>query len=98
MKRKLLLSLTLFAIATSGSLQVSGQLSGLYQQSFEGPFPPIGWQRVDVLDPANFWVKSTADYYSGTHSAFINYTDYVQGEDWLILPPFSVVTTDSFSF
>src|ERR1043165_10293173 len=97
MKRKLLY-VTLAAIAILISLNVQGQLSGYYQEDFEGTFPPAGWQTVDVLDPLDVWMPSTQDVFSGTHSAYIQYSDYVPGEDWLILPQFTTTSTDSFSF
>src|SRR6185503_17250093 len=97
MKRKLL-QIGLAAIATLCSLNVRGQLSGFYQQDFEGTFPPADWQTVDVLDPVNVWEQSNIDVYSGSYSAYINYTNYVPGEDWLILPQFTVAASDSFSF
>src|SRR5205823_4199611 len=71
-------------------------LSGFYQEGFEGTFPPAGWQVVDVLDTNNVWEQSQQDVYSGSNSAYINYTDFVEGEDWLILPQFTVAATDSF--
>src|SRR5205814_10167323 len=37
--------------------------------------------------------------YAGAHCAFLTFSTIdVQGEDWLILPQFTVAATDSFSF
>src|SRR6185295_11139734 len=71
-----------------------------YQQDFEGPFPPSGWQVKNVLDPSYTWVKTTAQHHSGTHSAYVHYSSdaSIQAEDWLILPKFTVAASDSFSF
>jgi len=88
------------ALAAMCSLNVCGQLSGYYQEDFEGTFPPAGWQVQNVLDSTYSWMQSTVAHHSGTHSAFIHYSssDTIQGEDWLILPQFTVAANDSFSF
>ncbi|HYV91088.1 MAG TPA: choice-of-anchor J domain-containing protein [Chitinophagales bacterium] len=99
MKRKLLQLAFATIAATMFSLNVSGQLSGYYQEDFEGTFPPSGWQTVDVLDPTAVWMQSTDIAYSGTHSTFLQWSDYyAPGEDWLILPQFTVGASDSLSF
>src|SRR6185295_12303342 len=99
MKRKLLQLAFATIAATMFSLNVSGQLSGYYQEDFEGTFPPSGWQTVDVLDPTAVWMQLTDIAYSGTHSTFLQWSDYyAPGEDWLILPQFTVGASDSLSF
>jgi len=97
--KKQLLSLVFIISALLSCLKTSAQLSGLYQQDFEGSFPPASWQVVDVLDNTNTWIQSTTQHYSGTHSTYINYTNQgVQGEDWLVMPQFTVNDGDSLSF
>ena len=87
------------AIVSTIAFHASGQISGYYQEDFEGTFPPNGWQTVDVADPANVWEQSATEPYSGNMSAHINYSGVgILGDDWLILPQFSAVASDSFSF
>src|SRR4249920_708341 len=97
MKNKLTFQLLLFVFAMFGSFHVFGQLSGYYQQDFEGSFPPEDWQTINVLDPSYYWQHSPYTVYSGDFSVY-NGSAIGQGEDWLILPQFSVVASDSFSF
>lgn len=75
-------------------------LSGYYLEGFEGAFPPAGWQVIDVQDPTLMWEQSALAPYEGSNSAYISYTSTVgvQGEDWMIMPQFTVAATDSFSF
>ena len=88
----------LFLVFTTfGSSQVFGQLSGYYQEDFEGSFPPEDWQVVNVLDPSYGWVHSPYTVHSGQYSVYVG-SAIGQGEDWLILPQFSVIASDSFSF
>jgi hypothetical protein len=97
MKSKLLLQLITVASMTFSSASVFGQLSGYYQEDFEGAFPPDGWKVVNVLDPAYGWQQSPYTVYSGNYSVY-NGSAIGQGEDWLILPKFTVAASDSFSF
>ncbi len=75
-------------------------LSGWYSEGFEGTFPPAGWQIIDAQDPTYIWEQSTTNPYEGAASAYISYTSTIGilGEDWMILPQFTVASTDSFSF
>src|SRR5438552_564540 len=90
-----LLQWILFSVtfAMACPLNVWSQLSGFYQEDFEGTFPPAGWQVQNVLDSAYTWAQTTAAHHSGTHSAYIHYSssNTFKGEDCLILPQFSVV-------
>lgn len=97
MKNKLLVQLSLLIFATFSSLHLFGQLSGYYQQDFEGSFPPQGWQTVNVSDASYYWQQSPFTVYSGNYSVYIG-SAIGQGEDWLILPQFTVAASDSFSF
>ncbi|MEO5572572.1 MAG: choice-of-anchor J domain-containing protein [Bacteroidia bacterium] len=74
-------------------------LSGYYYEDFESAFPPTGWQALDILDPAAQWAQSPTLPYSGLNSAYMVFSAIgVDGEDWLVLPKFTVAATDSFSF
>lgn len=74
-------------------------ISGYYTEGFEGVFPPAGWQTIDVLDPTYVWVQTNAASFEGANSAYIHYSDMtIDGEDWLIMPQFSCVATDTLSF
>jgi hypothetical protein len=75
-------------------------LSGYYREDFEGAlFPPAGWQAVDVLNPNYNWTISDGIPYNGSQSAYIGFDQgNIPIEDYLILPKFSVVPGDSFSF
>jgi len=84
-------------LASLSTHYVLGQMSGYYQESFEGEFPPEDWQVVNVLDASYTWVHSPYTVFSGNYSVYDG-SAIGQGEDWLILPQFSVVATDSFSF
>ena len=78
----------------------TSSISGYYREDFEGGvFPPAGWQLIDVLNPSYTWQAANFQPYNGFNSAFISY-DLLNnpGEDWLILPKFTVAATDSFSF
>src|SRR6185295_5746294 len=99
MRRKLL-QWILATIAVSLTLSASAQLSGFYQEDFEGTFPPTGWQTENVLDSIYSWIQSGSQHHSGTHSAYMHYSSgpNTQAEDWLILPQFIVGADDSFSF
>lgn len=97
MKNKLMLQVSLLVFATFSSLSGFGQLSGYYQQDFEGSFPPQNWQTVDVLDPSYYWQQSPFTVHTGNYSVYVG-SAVNQGEDWLILPQFSVVASDSFAF
>jgi len=63
---------------------------------FEGfedtTFPPVGWSVINVLG-TNIWNRSTAYFYSGIASAFIQY-EYTGGEDWLISKKVSGISAD----
>jgi hypothetical protein len=78
----------------------TSSISGYFREDFEeAVFPPAGWQVVDALNPNYTWDMSAELPYNGDHSAFISYdTANVAGEDWLILPKFTVAAVDSFSF
>lgn len=89
---------------TTNYLQRNGtastqSMSGLLREGFENlTFPPTGWQTVNVAGP-QVWQRSTMLPHTGLASAFCLYeqaTSY--GEDWLIMPKFNVVATDSLSF
>lgn len=85
--------------SVSGKL-LPASISGYYSEGFEGSFPPAGWQVIDVQDPAILWTQSTLSPYEGSNSAYIGYTfpQGTIGEDWLIMPQFTCVATDSLSF
>jgi len=95
--KKFVLQFSLLIFAIFGSFNIFGQLSGFYQQDFEGSFPPEDWQVINVLGPTYYWQQSPYEVYSGNYSVYIG-SAIGQGEDWLILPQFSVVASDSFSF
>src|SRR6188768_1842810 len=97
MKPKLLPQLLVIVSVILSSAHGFGQLSDYYQQDFEGTFPPDGWKVVNVLDPAYGWQQSPYTVYAGNYSVY-NGSAIGQGEDWLILPQFSVAAPDSFSF
>ncbi|HMT30307.1 MAG TPA: choice-of-anchor J domain-containing protein, partial [Bacteroidia bacterium] len=82
------------------SQMLTTALSGIYVEGFEGTFPPAGWQVIDVQDPTYMWAQSAVAPLEGTQSAYMSYTTTigVTGEDWLIMPQFSVISTDSLSF
>jgi hypothetical protein len=88
------------AYNNGSSLLFPAAISGYYAEDFEGAtFPPAGWQAVDAMDPNAQWAQSTALPYSGLNSAYCLYSaQAVNGEDWLILPQFTVVAGDSISF
>jgi hypothetical protein len=89
----LLLLVLLFASLQSGAQAQTGYI----KESFEGSFPPTGWQIRNVLG-SNQWVKSTNQAHTGSASAYIQYQT-ANAEDWLILPHFSVEkSTDSIMF
>ncbi len=69
-------------------------------ESFEGnTFPPPGWTTSNVMGSAAVWQSSMAEAHSGTKSAFINYENGAQGEDWLKTSQiFSIQSGDSISF
>jgi len=72
-------------------------LAGYYTQGFENTtFPPAGWQSMDVQGPL-VWARSTAQKKSGVASAYMSW-EPLTGEDWLIMPKFSVASTDSLVF
>lgn len=96
MKRKITCAI-MMSLFISFATSVSAQLSGFYNEDFEGTFPPPGWRTIDVLDYHYVWQQSPYLGYSGTHSAYIG-SAFGQGEDWLILPRFTVAVSDSFSF
>src|SRR6185295_1326110 len=58
---------------------------------------PAGWVPIDLQGTSSTWVRSTAQYHTGAACMIMDF-DYPIGEDWLILPKFSVVSTDSFVF
>lgn len=70
-----------------------------YSEGFENAgFPPAGWRAVSINGPV-VWVRSTAQYHSGTASAFVNYDCAPGGGlDWLITPQWSIVSGDSLAF
>lgn len=79
------------------SAQVSNaQLSGYFQEGFEGNFPPNGWQTVNVAG-AEVWMQEFFYPHSGAAHAYMAY-EFSVGEDYLITPKFSVVTGDSLIF
>jgi hypothetical protein len=83
----------------TGTTALTSAISGFYTEDFEGTFPPAGWQAIDVLDNTGIWGQSAALPYSGLNSAYMVYSPQgVPGEDWLILPQFTVAAGDSFSF
>ncbi|MGZ3863589.1 MAG: Kelch repeat-containing protein [Bacteroidia bacterium] len=77
----------------------SQSVSGLIREGFENTtFPPAGWQTVDVSGPEVF-LRSTMIPHTGQASAFCLYEQNAPyGEDWLIMPKFNVVSTDSLHF
>ncbi|MBK9317381.1 MAG: choice-of-anchor J domain-containing protein [Bacteroidetes bacterium] len=76
----------------------SSSLAGFYREGFEGiAFPPAGWQIIDALNPGYNWEQSYAFPFMGSYSTYIGYGNN-PGEDWLILPKFTVAATDSLSF
>src|SRR6187549_1688445 len=44
---------------------LTNALSGFYSEGFEGAFPPLGWQVIDVDDPVVIWSQSAASPYEG---------------------------------
>ena len=80
----------------TGSTQ---SVSGIIREGFELPtFPPVGWQAIDVFGP-EVWLRSTMIPHAGAASAFCLYEQAAAyGEDWLIMPKFNVVATDSLHF
>ena len=68
-------------------------------ESFESnTFPPPGWTTSNVLGTA-IWESSIAEAHSGIKSAFINYENNAQGEDWLKTSQiFSIKSGDNVSF
>ncbi len=68
-------------------------------ESFEGnTFPPPGWTTSNVLGSA-VWQSSIDEAHSGIKSAFINYENGAQGEDWLKTSQiFSIKSGDNVSF
>lgn len=97
MKKKLIQLCCLLLFLIFSTFHSFAQLSGFYQEDFEGSFPPEDWQVKNILDPSYHWQQSPYEVYSGSHSVYIG-SAIGQGEDWLILPQFSVAATDSFSF
>ncbi|MGZ3865178.1 MAG: choice-of-anchor J domain-containing protein [Bacteroidia bacterium] len=77
----------------------SQSVSGLIREGFENTaFPPAGWQTVDVAGPEVF-LRSSLIPHSGVASAFCLYEQNAPyGEDWLIMPKFNVVSSDSLHF
>ena len=73
--------------------------SGIIREGFENTsFPPAGWHTVDVSGPEVF-LRSTLIPHSGLASAFCKYEqNAAYGEDWLIMPKFNVVASDSLHF
>lgn len=68
-----------------------------YSEGFESTtFPPTGWQAVSVLG-TTVWDRSTAQFHSGTASAFINY-ESSGGDDYLITPKWTIASGDSLVF
>ena len=68
-------------------------------ESFEGnTFPPPGWTTSNVLG-STVWLSSIDEAHSGNKSAFINYENGAQGEDWLKTSQvFSIKSGDNVSF
>lgn len=61
-------------------------------------FPPTGWYQRNYLS-TTAWARSTAQKYSGTASAFINYDQVGTGNvAWLVTPKVNISTGDSLSF
>ena len=88
--------------STNQSMQRAGSpntnaLSGILKEGFENiTFPPAGWQSMSVQGPL-VWARSTVQKKSGVASAYMQW-EGLTGEDWLIMPKFSVVATDSLIF
>ncbi len=68
-------------------------------ESFESnTFPPPGWTTSNVFGAA-VWQSSIDEADSGSKSAFINYENGAQGEDWLKTSQiFSIKSGDNVSF
>lgn len=80
----------------NGTPQLSS-LSGYILEGFEGAtFPPTGWQTANLVGTV-FWAQSTVQHHSGAASALMDY-DPVVGDNYLIMPKFSVASTDSLVF
>jgi len=97
MTKKITSAIVIGMILSFATLNAPAQLSGYYLEDFEGTFPPTGWRVVNVLDPNYTWAQSPFFAYSGTHSAYTG-SAFGQGEDWLILPQFTIKASDVFSF
>jgi len=88
------------ALRNTTQVLFSSPIGDYYREDFEGAlFPPAGWQLIDVLNPVYTWDYAFEFPYNGFASAYIGY-DLANnpGEDWLILPKFTVAPADSFSF
>lgn len=72
-------------------------LSGYLTEGFENTtFPPAGWQSASVQGPL-VWARSTTQKKSGVASAYMQW-EPLTGEDWFIMPKFTVAATDSLIF
>ena len=69
---------------------------GYYKESFEDTFPSPGWQ-VWSFQGNDHWIRERLTAHSGKNSIYINH-DYPAGEDWLIMPKFTIANGDSLTF
>jgi photosystem II stability/assembly factor-like uncharacterized protein len=60
-------------------------------------FPPSGWTSKNIAG-TSVWSRSTAQFHTGTASAYINY-ESTGGDDWLVTPKINgIAATDSLKF
>ena len=70
-----------------------------FPEGFETAVPPTGWttyRGADDAGAANDWLQSDDDSNTGTYSAFVRYSSFVDAEDWLVTPEFTPDVSANF--
>ena len=77
-----------------GTVMVFQNVMADINESFEGSFPPAGWQ---LYTTGGGWQQTTNRFHTGSYSAYHN--DFYGDQDgWLITPLLSVTNGDHISF
>jgi len=79
-------------LGTSMAPASDSDRTDLFNEGFEGSFPPAGWEVIN-LGNTHTWAQTSSKAHSGTYSAWVNYG--VQGtsqDEWLVLPAIDLST------
>lgn len=83
--------------STLGSHTMVDEPAG-YVESFEGSFPPYGWEMIS-MNTINSITQSSSSSYDGVYSArFSSYSSAADYTQYMISPKLSVGASGSFSF